>query len=1666
MFRRERKQGMSRKEIFKKWTCWTLILCLFATQTASGVSFSSEPSASGTGKEQTVKNGLKRQENQNLLGAGNQKRFFLSNNAPTRSLDNFGASFQSKPNSKIFPNSSKKELPLTKEAKYLPYLELGGMKHFNQYQKGAGVYDLFIPLWQTSKRLFFTDLRIFDRAGKSFEGNVHVGYRQLNLDNQEIFGIYSAFDRRRTEKGNYFNQLTLGGEYWSHNWFIGGNFYHPIGKKKRYIGGRVETKQFGKQIHITEEKKHEQALLGIDGELGYSFMENLTGYIGGYYFSSSETKTILGPKIRLTYDCIPRQGKRFLGIFDGLSFEAGAQRDKPRGMNGYVGVRLKVGLTSEEKNSNLSKTERHMIELVRRDPDIVIGDIKRSEHRTEEGFYQEGEYGFRFGEDLSKEKSYLHWETEDLLAELDLEGDVTWQEIKKRRRELLFQHHPDKGGKSEEFIRINAICDVLDSRFNPKIETERPSKEPKSSFSPLRILALSSGQDAQINYQKDEKIEGSAIRSFALQNNRRVKQETGIERETSFSPFSSFSSPTGLVANTRKKGEKKPISFVNAGVVLYPYQEKRKEYPVFYQEEMKERSKEVYNRDNFSRKQDWKETGIQLRKDKAGESVLIKDDSQMWRSNITSLTERKLRSDSPRVRGLEGNEGRLDVYNSGICLAEKDSNNSSTFWSGISWLGEKVWYGAKWIYERPRILIGGAITVVTGGVTRYLLNRGQGGAREPRGEDEDFFFDGWGGGFPPGDDDFPFGRKRSRRETNWREILSKVPLFFTVSSGGMTFPVLLPRSDPNEELRRLALGSVKRTPSMRFNPSIRPLVSDLSLNEVPAERIGKEETHDGKGLIESTLGSSSSSDLTHQVEAVTRLLQQILRSDRRDYFGGTTGLVPLVGLSDWNYRRGSSILSTSRARSDVERREEGVNLAYEYEDQDMNALLQLRAQEAGLNLRRTVIIAPLNNARTQLQQHLVEERERYRREVLGGRSPFARTVLIPLNLYNLHWVGLIIRFNAVGQVERIQYVDPLGYGMPRGVEATLRELYGRGIVIQNLQGLRQTDGMACGPLTIENLIRVAQNRLENHDIEEREIREIRRHHINLLERFEPTLQFYFRQRRGVRSFEYRTTTGMKLLGGIFAGLEFPRGSFGKIESLLNHFFPGIKIAIHGGMEEVMQVDDAVPLLHPQVISLRETLKQLLMKFGSPNLLSILIAVIGDSIGAVMISKISTEALAANGLIATGTAFLNAPIACTYIAQNFIAETIGDEDAANLDVGLTFQQSWIMDGILTLPAIMLSIFSAPIFEGMGQSIEVSSIAQDYFRGYVWGIPATYLLNTNVQNAIGLKKPIFMLPTIFTQRALMLGIAYPLMFGKLGLPVLGTAGLGYAYSISSWLTLIGSTFYFTKNEFRDYGIFRFRGREGRLERLGRLFILGLPVGLFVMNEFLAAQLSMMMMGWIDDEALAGAAIATQYVAMFLMPSMALAESTSALISNTAGERNYRNSARIGNIGTIASSIVPITGLIVFSIFSSQLISLFLDVNDPANAAIVSNVRTIFLISGAGILYSLRNVAGAALRGFKDTSFAMWMSIIGTSIIGFPLAYLLGFPCDLGVVGVVVGGSLGVLFSSTSILTWWIRGSRRAIQTGVFEPWSFRNWASRTWNTCCSFLRSVFCFCCRRR
>lgn len=247
-------------------------------------------------------------------------------------------------------------------------------------RRNLGEMDIFAPLAQDDRTLFFANLRGRFDDSSSREANIGLGVRRMQ-DNGWNFGAYGYLDRRRSDHGNYFNQTTLGAEALGRDWDFRANAYVPLGDKTHSLGtsgGGSTASLVGTAVQITTAGTtawEERALKGYDLEAGWRAPlfdseggRQLRFYLGGYRFSDAGV-TVQGPRARveLAIDEVPA-----LGRGAGLFLSAETQHDDQRGGQSFLALRLRIPLGNvAERRSSLSLQERRMTAPVVRDVDIV-----------------------------------------------------------------------------------------------------------------------------------------------------------------------------------------------------------------------------------------------------------------------------------------------------------------------------------------------------------------------------------------------------------------------------------------------------------------------------------------------------------------------------------------------------------------------------------------------------------------------------------------------------------------------------------------------------------------------------------------------------------------------------------------------------------------------------------------------------------------------------------------------------------------------------------------------------------------------------------------------------------------------------------------------------------------------------------------------------------------------------------------------------------------------------------------------------------------------------------------------------------------------------------------------------------------------------------------------
>ncbi|MDJ0756511.1 MAG: hypothetical protein QNJ45_23460 [Ardenticatenaceae bacterium] len=174
-------------------------------------------------------------------------------------------------------------------------------------------------------------------------------------------------------------------------------------------------------------------------------------------------------------------------------------------------------------------------------------------------------------------------------------------------------------------------------------------------------------------------------------------------------------------------------------------------------------------------------------------------------------------------------------------------------------------------------------------------------------------------------------------------------------------------------------------------------------------------------------------------------------------------------------------------RSGRSRVVEGINLNYLYEDVDMVRLLNHQMQ----NQPDVTVLPPADNIfGRQLEQRLGEENQQN-----GGD----RTILMPYNIGNYHWVGIGIRIE--GDTVRVAYMDPLTAGgtVPQNVIDEIRAIYPNANFYL-LPHTMQNDHTSCGPITVQNLADFALGSLPENSsgLDNRQTSELRRGHVQIM----------------------------------------------------------------------------------------------------------------------------------------------------------------------------------------------------------------------------------------------------------------------------------------------------------------------------------------------------------------------------------------------------------------------------------------------------------------------------------------------------------------------------------------------------------------------------------------
>lgn len=405
---------------------------------------------------------------------------------------------------------------------------------------------------------------------------------------------------------------------------------------------------------------------------------------------------------------------------------------------------------------------------------------------------------------------------------------------------------------------------------------------------------------------------------------------------------------------------------------------------------------------------------------------------------------------------------------------------------------------------------------------------------------------------------------------------------------------------------------------------------------------------------------------------------------------------------------------------------------------------------------------------------------------------------------------------------------------------------------------------------------------------------------------------------------------------------------------------------------------------------------------------------------VMIGLLGSQALAAAALGVVNfytLIFLSKGI--LEIVSVFAAEAFGAGDTDQVR-RITSQGLWLGFAI-SVPMMLIVWHLDVILLLLGQDESLVFLVKPYLQGVVWSFPAAmgFVVLEEVGSAIDLPK---YMAAIVVAGGVLNGLAdYLLLFGKLGLPALGLAGIGWATTLGYWfcfITAVGLFLFHPK--FSQYNFFP------DLNQLDRVLVweilqTGWPLGLQYGAEMGMFSVTALMMGYFGTTLLAAHEITITSLELAITVPLGFSYATAIAVGQSMGQNDLPGVKRSGFISIILGIMVSLLISLAFWLFPTQIAGIYLDINNPQNLEEIEGAISLIRIAGIfQLVFGVQMITMGALVGLKDTLIPTVTTLLSYWSLGLGGGYLMAFTLGQSGIGLWWGLTLGMTVAAI-ILVW---------------------------------------------
>ncbi|ACA86771.1 MATE family efflux transporter [Shewanella woodyi] len=319
--------------------------------------------------------------------------------------------------------------------------------------------------------------------------------------------------------------------------------------------------------------------------------------------------------------------------------------------------------------------------------------------------------------------------------------------------------------------------------------------------------------------------------------------------------------------------------------------------------------------------------------------------------------------------------------------------------------------------------------------------------------------------------------------------------------------------------------------------------------------------------------------------------------------------------------------------------------------------------------------------------------------------------------------------------------------------------------------------------------------------------------------------------------------------------------------------------------------------------------------------------------------------------------------------------------------LAFQAGYIAI-IGSLGVILFLSFAENIFTMMELEPELARLSIGYLEGFAWGVPAFVLYQVLRGCSEGIS---YTLPTMiigFVGLAVNIPANYIFIYGHFGMPAMGGAGCGLATALVFWAMFVAMIVYMQLHKkFAELAPFK-SFHKPHLSTIWDMTKHGFPIAMALFFEVSLFAVIALLLAPLGANVVAGHQIALNFSSIVFMLPLSIGIAVSIRVGYYLGQDKTEISALIAKLGLGISFTLAMVTAVITVLFRTEIAYLYND--NPEVVTLAGSLM--FLAALYQLSDSVQVVAAGALRGYKDTRSAFYITLFSYWAVGMLLGYIL--------------------------------------------------------------------------